>query len=587
MKEYNIVFGDDYKKALANVEADVNTWVETLRTKQEEINAILNNTEKTPEQRDKELQELIETTPQANKDYSVELFKQGLSDKNITGSSADSLVENYSKAYDEAKRIVDNGEVKIAEIIKTHTDENGNITEEGFEKIKDVRTSIGDEIALINSQDFDTQLAQTESFIRDQNAIYGEAGKGTLEGYQNEIHHNTQKNIEKLKSDKEYIDGLSSLTKEQKQEAKNAINEEIANLTNLESAQKNSLNRRALYDEEFAKANGLSTQQINENAWSVIDNQTGVITTFFDSEEALKKYADATCQNTTTITDQWGNTQTVLMDAGGNIIGMVDSVQNQYGLFAGDVNDYMEQYQEAINNGSLTTDQSMARIQQDLLNGVISAEQFGMTDSEFLKVAQEMVNASGDADTLKNNLNNIPKNTNPKVTISGVDEANKKVKNLWASLQDVVGRVWDTAVNITSTVASAVTGKRETGGSVNQSGIYQINEKGVELVDGSSTALASSYMLGSASEGEYAYLSANTHITNAVMTTQKMSGMIDAKLSQAMAVESAKLERALVNALSKSGTNGQTINIDNFNALDKGSEQKNINNIKRIINHLK
>ena len=49
------------------------------------------------------------------------------------------------------------------------------------------------------------------------------------------------------------------------------------------SAQSASLQRLALYDEEYAKQNGLTTQKLNDNAWMVKDSMSGLTTTFFDN----------------------------------------------------------------------------------------------------------------------------------------------------------------------------------------------------------------------------------------------------------------------------------------------------------------
>ena len=70
---------------------------------------------------------------------------------------------------------------------------------------------------------------------------------------------------------------------------KRQLNERRKSAEDTYSAQAASLQRLALYDEEYAKQNGLTTQKLNDNAWMVKDSMSGLTTTFFDNEEALKQ----------------------------------------------------------------------------------------------------------------------------------------------------------------------------------------------------------------------------------------------------------------------------------------------------------
>ena len=145
MKEYNISFGDDYKQALANTESDVAEWVEKLRGMQENINALLNDTSKSDETKQKELEQMVQLVPETNnKEEHRQQFKSGLEETWITGESQEKYLQLWSEAYDEAQQIVDDGERKIAEIIRNNLDEDGNITEEGMKQIEEIRKDVQD-----------------------------------------------------------------------------------------------------------------------------------------------------------------------------------------------------------------------------------------------------------------------------------------------------------------------------------------------------------------------------------------------------------------------------------------------------------
>ena len=203
-----------------------------------------------------------------------------------------------------------------------------------------------------------------------------------------------------------------------------------------------------------------------------------------------------------------------------------------------------------------------------------------MTDEEFYAVSQAMIGAKGDSSALKTELEKIPKEVNTKVEAKVYGE--EKVTNLWDSLKSIAGKTWDVIVNTATSVGTSIIGqKKESGGSIEKSGIYNINERGIELVD---TMGEGAYTLGDAAQGEYAYLPKNSRVTNAVMTTQKMSDMIDSKLNNTIGVYLKEMNKVLSNS-----NNGKmiSIHIDEAHFENKENEQKSINNIERILGGIK
>ena len=73
------------------------------------------------------------------------------------------------------------------------------------------------------------------------------------------------------------------------------------------------------------------------------------------------------------------------------------------------------------------------------------------------------------------------------------------------------------------------------------------------------------------------------------MTTLKMESMIDKKLESAMNIQMNQLRKEIVSIMKNNLNNGNgdfNITMNNPNFVDKGSENANINNIKRIIKFL-
>ena len=127
----------------------------------------------------------------------------------------------------------------------------------------------------------------------------------------------------------------------------------------------------------------------------------------------------------------------------------------------------------------------------------------------------------------------------------------------------------------------------ETGGTVNEAGIYNTQEAGLELIDTMSPT-QSAYSLTKAARGELTYIPANSKVTNAAMTSLKMESMIDKKLESAMNLYMNNMEKRLISALKGNNSNGDFIvNMSNPHFENKESEQQNISNIKRIIKSMK
>ena len=84
------------------------------------------------------------------------------------------------------------------------------------------------------------------------------------------------------------------------------------------------------------------------------------------------------------------------------------------------------------------------------------------------------------------------------------------------------------------------------------------------------------------------YIPANSKVTNAAMTTLKMKSMINEEMKTMVNLYMAGFEKKLLAAMKGNNGNGNfNVTMNNPNFVDKGSENANINNIKRIIKSMK
>ena len=187
-------------------------------------------------------------------------------------------------------------------------------------------------------------------------------------------------------------------------------------------------------------------------------------------------------------------------------------------------------------------------------------------------------------------LNNLPKNTNVKVETK--IEGESALDNLIGKLGSFAGKVFTATAKVATQgidAISGVLGKKETGGTIQESGVYNINEAGTELVDSFGTSMASNYSLGSAVRGEYAYLEQGTKVTNALMSTKKVQAMVSDEVASAISMAIIGMKKEIIEALKKGGNydKGFNITMNDPHFENKGSESSNISNIKRIVNSFK
>ena len=246
-----------------------------------------------------------------------------------------------------------------------------------------------------------------------------------------------------------------------------------------------------------------------------------------------------------------------------------------------------EQIQSGQSNAEASYN-SMQKICEGLNNGTIDVEKYGMTASEYMAMAiGKMIEGGASADDLAAAIKAIPENKRADVLakVSGKTES-EELKRTIESLKDKTVTVTTNYIAKYNNQGPGAT-MYETGGTVNEAGIYNTQEAGVELIDTVSPS-QSAFSLAKATRGELTYIPANSKVTNAAMTTLKMKSMIDEEMKSMVNLYMTEFKKELLTIMKGNSGNGDfNVTMNNPNFVDKGSENANINNIKRIIKSMK
>ena len=599
MKEYSWKFSDEYKSALDNAETDVANWVQTLQGYQQQIYDILNSTEITQQTKDEQVATIIKDTIGAgNMEDQVNALREGMKAKGFNDKDIEQAASNLRGQLESVYNDLNGLEMKGMDMLKKYTkttiDDMGNtVTEidwDGFNKeFQGMLEDQHDNIVASQATNYDDLAEMAQMYVDQQEIIYQDSEKGTLEHSQKTIENYRKTKLAEIDADRQNAKEHGLLTDDYKKSLKSR--EDAVN--NLADAQNVAMQRMALYDQNYAENNGLMVSQVNENTQLVYDSLNGTYSLYFDNIAAMKEYANEVGGSTKQIADEFGNMQTVLVDSSGNVIGVLNDSSSTFSFLGQSAQDACNQMINNMGMTNATAQEKFNAICQAVDNGTIKAEEFGMSSGEFKKVAGEMLGVQYEASDMSDELNKVPKNVTSNVNVNGIDDANTKVKNLSSSLGAIAGKVFTATVNVLKTGASTslVGGMLgfETGGTVNESGIYNTQEAGLELIDTMSPS-QTAYSLAKATRGELTYIPANSKVTNAAMTSLKMESMIDKKLESAMNIQMNQLRKEIVGIMKNNFNNGNgnfNVTMNNPNFVDKGSENANISNIKRIIKSMK
>lgn len=175
----------------------------------------------------------------------------------------------------------------------------------------------------------------------------------------------------------------------------------------------------------------------------------------------------------------------------------------------------------------------------DLRNGEINVEQFGMTEEQYMAMALDaMIEAGAGAGELQAAIERIPKEKRASVyaSVSNKDA----VDNLYWSIDrlhnktvyvDVIGSENAVAARYSHS-SGMVAGMMATGGHVQDEGVYLTNERniGFELIDTPNNQNVMA--LSSTLQGDYAYLPSGTQVYTNLQSTEMMKAEIRKEISK-------------------------------------------------------
>ena len=478
--------------------------------------------------------------------------------------------ENFNKNQDMIQSLYESDMQKYGKLTKE--------TEDKITELKEENAVLQTNIESTKYEDLDAmankRLVETRERQEEENNI-------RTEGISSQLQAEREAVKEKYDLMREDADNRVWASEQEKQTTLNHISEmQTAEMNRTTFNQQQNL-LRAEYDKEYADKYGLVVEDmVTENGhWATVikDSNGEIVSSYFSTNEQMEQWANDMGYKYDTIETANGEMVAVVMDANDNIIGSVDNLANKYNLNCESINGALSKYQG-------TTSEKMAQVQRDLDAGIIKAEEYGMTDQEFLKVAQACFESGGDVKKLIDLLYQLPTERNTQVNVN-VDNALANLRYL----QQVAEQTGTKIAGVNSPGGAIPMDGYATGGIVDESGIATVNEQGWELVD-TANSTASAYSLGRVAEGELAYLSANTKVTNHLTSTQQMRAEVNEQVNRAMSSVIGSMKREIVEALKSNGNSGNTyydVDINNPNFVNENDKRKTLDETVRLIKNSK
>lgn len=436
-------FSDDYKERLNSIGGDVDSWINnTLKPMQDEINKILNDTGKSNDTKKQEVKQLIDKSLSdsineyntAKKQFNEGIAESAYRDALETQGHSEEYIQEYTNRYYDWQEDRLNAANEYYQELQAKTNEyysnDGKITEDEEKKIKNIKEKYETIMKDLQTKNCDDITNMLNGFYNQKEDITDKGGQKIYEKAKNNLEKQTQKQQEELDKQIESVQKNTLLNEKEKDKEIKYLENKKKNLADYTSYKKSALDAQALYDSKYAAKYGLNVKQIQDDTigtYVEIDDASGKIQNcYFNNIKSLKKWANANGATVTTIKGEHGELVTVAKDSEGKIIGSVNNIKNAYALFGDEVSNKLGKYCGYVKNGQLTTDQAMDMIEKDLESGKIKAEEFGMTDEQFKKVARAIIDTKGNASELKKKLNELngDYNININTSVRGYDTVN-------------------------------------------------------------------------------------------------------------------------------------------------------------------
>ena len=537
-KTYSFKFSDEYKTNLAQVETDVEAWVERLKQANEHINEILNNTEISNDTKQEQIHAILDPISEEISTKTQEIQDNLSTNSNnlktylvdtlgMTENDANRVVEMYSSKTMESQLKLSNNLSEMQTIIQGILD--GTITDreaamERMAELEQENAEYEKDLVVTNGEDIYNLLEKQEA---EKQVLKDMSNKQSLD--------NLNKSYDEiLEADKKYYDEKRKQVEDSLTLSDEEKKRTIENLNEQQVARKEASDlyhdlrvQNMSSDQQWLEENNLTTRTIGDNenqVMEVVSKKSGVVVSATaTSIHALKEYAREHGYSVDTVIDQTGQEVMVTKDAYGNITGYLYNEIDAYQKYSGNVANYMKDYCESVKNGSMTTDQAMAEVEKALANGTISAQDFGFaTDEEFLRCARSALDAEGDVSKMQATINDLHgKEVTVHAEVTGTSQL-QTTKELLDSLRSKTVNVHYTTSG--STVVQPTRGgawtinEQGTHGDVGASQLARVNEsvrgsRSWELIDGPHTYLGSDEISDKVLLGQGASVKSNTTST--------------------------------------------------------------------------
>lgn len=497
----------------------------------------------------------------------------------IDGTSIDSgeqkLIDFYNKQKDQSLKKVSENQKAINDLMHKVTQEGYKLTPEDITAIENYYAEIKqEELKAKTKSKEDSQYAQGD-YLKNNGASMT-SSQATKE--LSKLKEDTKETNKSLKDEmnssiNNILQGYSSMNSEEKKQAQKSV-------ANIKKSYKDKIKaNNDYYNKTYAaviKGNNKLSGIIDVNTGKEFSKRSASLNKEFNS---FKKHYDGLGSITETgwrkiynkSTGTWDKCYVKYDKTSGQIMGIFDSTTQQV---VGYNNKQKSSMDKLANNYILNGNKINKNNEKMAISSINSKGKVVGANGE---VGSSLYSVKQKADGTRTALAKINGKTykihlDANNAITKCDEVEKK------KIHDKKFKI------IASTILNGVLGAGARlfgfaeGGTVNKSGFYNYNERGIELADSVTGKGYSAY--------QQAYLPSYTQVTNALMTTAKLKEMVNAETK----IQNKELYNAITSLIAviekKDNINsnrGVNINMYNSRFDNKGSENANVNNVKRII----
>lgn len=571
-----------FKKAFQSAKEDIADF--NLKVAQINFDKVMNNDEATS--LEKRIDKAINGANDSINSHYAEIqasLQQTFTLNGTVDSGEKELIDFYNKQKDKSLQKVSENQKAINDLMHKVTQQGYQLTSDDIAAIEKYYADIKqEELKAKTKSKEDSQYAQGDYIKENSSSMTSKEATKELSKLKKET-NTTNKSLENEmnSSINNILQGYSSMSSEEKKQAQKSVAETRSYYNNKIKANDDYYNKTYT-----AVVNG------NNKLSKVIDVYTGknfskesatLNKEFNDTKKHYKGLDDITKSGWTklynTKTKSWDSVYVQYDKHNKKVTGIAKGTVTKQGLYVDESCGYDDKKKKSLDS-VISKTQNKANKVMSALNAEAgtTVNKNGEIINSHGKVVGKLDEVKKKADGTKEGLIKLAGkeykiNVNSKGAVTACDEIEKKKINdkefkitgfvkIAKFANDVIGNAFGFAE----------------GGTVNKDGVYNFNEKGIELADSITSRAYGAY--------QQAYLPSYTQVTNALMTTAKLKEMVNME-TKTQNKELYNAITALIATMEKkdSTSNDKDINIKMYNAHfeNKNSESANVNNVKRII----